>query len=100
MSQFRQDFNKAVEASIPVFKEVAKGAAYVASFVIFILLNLALCDSGLALIALWVFATAGIIVAIQYHRVVYQREQDEIKEAYYAKLDQQWQIQYGKPYPR
>lgn len=100
MNQFRQDFNKAVGASIPVFVAAGKWAACVFGAVLWLYLNLLLCESIGAVLTLWAITAVCIIVTIQYHQVVYDRKQNEKMEAYYAKLDVEWQAKYGTPYPR
>ena len=99
MSQFKEDMKAAWQASMPVFKQVAKAASFVAAFVLFVLLNLLLCESGIAIIALWVFTSACMIVSIQYHRVKYNREEEERTKRHYEKRDADWQARYGYPYP-
>ena len=100
MNQFRQDFNKAVEASIPVFVRVAKLLAGVVGAAIWVSLNIMLCESVGAVLTLWIITAACVIVAIQYHRVVHQREEEARTAAYYAKRDAEWEAKYGVPYPR
>lgn len=97
---FKEDLIKSWQESIPVFKHIGKWLAYMLGAVLWINLNLLLCNSIGAILVLWIITAVCIIVAIQYHRVVYLREEEERTNAYYAKLDAQWQADYGKPYPR
>lgn len=85
---------------MPVFVQIGKWLACVFGAVLWIQINLLLCDSIGAVLTLWAITAVGIIVTIQYHRVKYEREQQEKHEAYYAKLDVEWQTKYGVPYPR
>ena len=97
---FKEDLRDAWQSSIPVFVHIGKWLACLFGFALWINLNLLLCDSIGAVLALWAITAVCIIVAIQYHRVVYQREEEERNAAYYAKLDVEWQAKYGVPYPR
>ena len=87
------------QASMPVFKHIAKMLAGIFSAGLWVALNIILCDSVGAILVLWSITAICVIVAIQYHRVVYQREEEERTKRYYEKRDADWQAKYGYPYP-
>lgn len=96
---FKEDLKRAWADSIPVFVWISKVLGCMFAGVMWVLLNFALVDVPLAILALWVVTFVCAVVVAHYFRAVALREHEESMREFQEKRKREWEKSTGRPYP-